>query len=131
MEVRNLPSFVKIRDEVHAAVRNYRPVVALESTIITHGMPHPQNLEMAERVEEIVRSEGAIPATIAVFEGELRVGLDDRERAALAAEEKPLKLSRADLAHAIAIGKSGGTTVAATMIAAHLAGIEALTYPPT
>ena len=100
------------------------PVVALESTIITHGMTYPHNLEMARQVEQDIRDNGACPATIAVMGGKIRVGLDDRDLHALAQTPDALKLSRADLAATLASGKTGATTVAATMICAHLAGIE-------
>ncbi|MEO1603047.1 MAG: pseudouridine-5'-phosphate glycosidase, partial [Pseudomonadota bacterium] len=100
------------------------PVVALESTIITHGLPSPRNLETARAVEAVVREEGAVPATIAVIEGELHIGLDAPMLTALAAASGVRKLSRADLAAAIIDGATGSTTVAATMIAARLAGIE-------
>lgn len=119
-----LPPFVRIGEEVREALSGGRPVVALESTIITHGMPYPQNLDMAGRVEKIIRTAGAVPATIAVIDGRLQIGIDPQTRSALAQAQAPLKLSRADLAHAIAAGGTGGTTVAATMIAAHLAGIS-------
>jgi pseudouridylate synthase len=99
-------------------------VVALESTIITHGMPYPQNAEMAQKVEAIIRGQGAVPATIAVIDGRLKVGLSDSQRTALAQVKGALKLSRADLAFAMSEGRTGGTTVAATMIAAALAGIK-------
>lgn len=98
-------------------------VVALESTIITHGMPYPQNLAMAKSVEAVVTTNGAVPATIAVIEGALHIGLDEEQTAKLAATKNAMKLSRADLAYAMAQGKTGGTTVAATMMAAHLARI--------
>jgi len=101
-----------------------RPRVALESTILTHGMPYPQNLEMARSVEAIIREEGADPATIAVLDGEIRIGLDDAEIDALARARDARKLSRADLAYATARGLTGGTTVAATMILARRAGID-------
>jgi len=113
-----------IAPDVADALAAGRPVVALESTIITHGMPFPDNAAMAARVEEIIREEGAVPATIAVIDGRLKVGLSEAERDALAQAPHPLKLSRADLAFAVAEKRTGGTTVAATMIAAHLAGIE-------
>jgi pseudouridylate synthase len=100
------------------------PIVALESTIITHGMPFPQNLETARRVEAEVRAAGAVPATIAVIGGRIHVGLDHPELEALAQAQGVMKLSRADLAACLATGRTGATTVAATMIAAHLAGIE-------
>jgi pseudouridylate synthase len=109
---------------VASALAEGRPVVALESTIITHGMPFPQNVEMAAKVEAIVAEEGAVPATIAVVDGRLKIGLDAEERDALAQVEGAMKLSRADLAFAVAAGRTGGTTVAATMIAAALAGIR-------
>ncbi|TMM54554.1 pseudouridine-5'-phosphate glycosidase [Sulfitobacter sabulilitoris] len=101
-----------------------QPVVALESTIITHGMPYPQNLEVARQVEAEVRDGGAVPATIAVLDGRLHIGLDDTQLSTLAQARGVAKLSRADMAACIATGGTGATTVAATMIAAHLAGIE-------
>jgi len=109
---------------VNAALEKNQPVVALESTIITHGMPYPQNLETARAVEATIADAGATPATIAVIEGQLKVGLDANELDALAQTENVAKLSRADLAFAISAGITGSTTVAATMIAAHLAGIS-------
>lgn len=109
--------------DVRAALDDCLPVVALESTIITHGMPWPRNLEMAKSVEAIIRDGGATPATIAVIEGRLHVGLEDAELEKLAQTRNALKVSRADLAFAIATGRTGATTVAATMIGAHLAGI--------
>ena len=99
------------------------PIVALESTIITHGMPYPQNLETARRVEAEVRGAGAVPATIAVIKGRLHIGLAAAELEALAQARDVMKLSRADLAACLAAGRTGATTVAATMIAARLAGI--------
>ncbi|WP_068309500.1 pseudouridine-5'-phosphate glycosidase [Aliiruegeria sabulilitoris] len=99
-------------------------LVALESTIITHGMPWPQNLETAQQVEQTVRQAGATPATIAVLAGRLHVGLEPAELKALARAKDVAKVSRADLAVCMARGGNGATTVAATMIAAHLAGIE-------
>lgn len=99
------------------------PLVALESNIITHGMPFPQNLDTARRVEATVRQAGAVPATIAVISGRLHVGLEDAQLDRLARASDVAKLSRADLAACIATGGTGATTVAATMIAAHHAGI--------
>jgi pseudouridine-5'-phosphate glycosidase len=99
-------------------------VVALETTIVTHGMPYPQNLETARLVETEVRAKGAVPATIAVMDGAIRVGLSDTELESLAGAKGVLKLSRNDLAYAIATGRPGATTVAATMICARLAGIQ-------
>lgn len=109
---------------VAAALTAGEPVVALESTILTHGMPHPDNLAMARRVEAIIREGGAVPATIAVLDGRIRVGLSDAELERLARTRDARKLSRADLAFAVAEGITGGTTVAATMIVARLAGID-------
>lgn len=112
--------------EVEAALTEARPVVALESTIITHGMPYPQNLEMARNVEDTVREAGAVPATIAVMGGQIRIGLDAQALEALAQTpgDQVMKLSRADLAACLALGRTGATTVAATMICAALAGIR-------
>lgn len=110
--------------EVAAARAAGGPVVALESTIITHGMPWPANLETARAVEAEVRAGGAVPATIAVSGGRIRVGLAEDELAALAGAADVRKLSRADLAVALGEGWTGATTVAATMICARLAGIE-------
>lgn len=115
---------LSIADEVKAAQNGGKPVVALESTIITHGMPYPQNVETAKAVEDVVRDAGAVPATIAVIEGRLHVGLTGDQLAALGQMRGVAKLSRADIAACIATGGNGATTVAATMIAAHVAGIE-------
>ncbi|ETX29543.1 pseudouridine-5'-phosphate glycosidase [Roseivivax isoporae] len=109
---------------VAQALRQNRPVVALESTIITHGMPWPQNLDIARRIEAVVRENGAEPATVAVIDGTLHVGLEDAQIEALAQARHVAKLSRADLAVCMAAGRTGATTVAATMIAAASAGIE-------
>lgn len=109
--------------EVAAALANGRAIVALESTIITHGMPFPQNVQTARLVEQDVRDAGAVPATIAVMGGRLHIGLEAAELDALGQAQHVAKLSRADLAACIATGGTGATTVAATMIAAHLAGI--------
>lgn len=110
--------------DVASALQRRAPVVALESTIITHGMPWPQNLEMAREVEDIVRAQGAVPATIVVLNGTLHVGLSDEQLMALAQTKDAMKVSRADIAYAVSSGRTGATTVAATMIAANLAGIE-------
>ncbi len=109
--------------EVAAARAEGRAIVALESTIITHGMPYPQNLEMAQGVEQVIRDAGAVPATIAVMDGRIHVGLEQDELLALSRCPDALKVSRADMAVALSRGAVGATTVAATMIAAHLAGI--------
>jgi pseudouridylate synthase len=115
-------------DEVAAARAAGRPLVALESTIIAHGMPYPDNLETARSLEAIIREAGATPATIAVLDGKVRVGLSEGQLERLAApqdgEPGVLKLSRRDLPYAVGTGRAGATTVAATMIAADLAGIR-------
>jgi pseudouridylate synthase len=110
--------------DVQAAKSAGKAIVALESTIITHGMPYPQNVETARMVEEDVRNAGATPATIAVLNGVIHVGLTDAELEDLGQANNVAKLSRADMAVCIASGGTGATTVAATMIAAHLAGIK-------
>ncbi|KPP88463.1 MAG: pseudouridine-5'-phosphate glycosidase [Rhodobacteraceae bacterium HLUCCA08] len=109
--------------EIAAARAEGAPIVALESTIITHGMPWPQNVETARRVEGDVRAAGAVPATIAVLNGTLHIGLTDPQLDTLARAKGVAKLSRADLAICLARGGTGATTVAATMIAARAAGI--------
>jgi len=110
-------------DEVATARASGAPLVALESTIITHGMPFPQNVQTARAVEAAVRAAGAVPATIAVMAGRIHIGLSDAELDALGQARDVMKLSRADLAVCLATGRTGATTVAATMICAHLAGI--------
>jgi pseudouridine-5'-phosphate glycosidase len=100
------------------------PIVALESTIITHGMPYPQNVDTARLVEADIRAGGATPATIAVIDGTLHIGLTNDQLNALGQAKNVAKLSRADIAACIATGGTGATTVAATMISAHLAGIK-------
>lgn len=115
---------LSLSPEAEAARARGLPLVALESTIITHGMPWPQNLDTARRVEAEVRAAGAVPATIAVMDGRIRVGLAEAELEALARTPGARKLSRADLADCLLTGETGATTVAATMICAHLAGIS-------
>jgi pseudouridylate synthase len=112
-----------VAPEVRDALAGGRPVVALESTIVTHGMPYPQNLETARVVEDIVRAEGAVPATIALFGGRVRIGLDAAELERLGAAQDVAKASRRDLAALLARKTAAGTTVAATMIAAARARI--------
>ncbi|MCB1388382.1 MAG: pseudouridine-5'-phosphate glycosidase [Rhodobacteraceae bacterium] len=110
--------------EVAQARAAGQPLVALESTIITHGMPWPRNVETARAVETAVREAGAVPATIAVLDGTIHIGLSDAQLDELGQARGVMKLSRADLAVCLAQGRTGATTVAATMICAHLAGIE-------
>lgn len=122
----DLTRFLTLTPEVQQALDAGRPVVALESTIITHGMPWPKNMEMARDVERTLREGGAVPATIAILDGRIHVGLTDAEMEKLAQtpSDQVMKLSRADLAACLAMGRTGATTVAATMICAHLAGIR-------
>ncbi|MDU8926944.1 pseudouridine-5'-phosphate glycosidase [Alisedimentitalea sp. MJ-SS2] len=115
---------IRYSAEVSAARANGMPIVALESTIITHGMPWPQNAETARLVEADVRANDAVPATTAVIDGCLHVGLESEQLNQLAQAKGVAKLSRADMAACLAGGGTGATTVAATMIAARLAGIE-------
>ena len=114
---------LRFSPEVAAARASERAIVALESTIISHGMPYPQNIQAARAVEDAVRAGGAVPATIAVMGGEILIGLTDAQLASFGQAQGVMKLSRADLPACVALGKTGATTVAATMICAHLAGI--------
>ncbi len=110
--------------EVLKAKQENKPIVALESTIISHGMPYPENLEVARKCEQIVRENGATPATICLINGDIVVGVTDEQLEYLATSKEVLKVSRRDLAYVISQKKSGASTVAATMIIAKLAGIE-------
>ena len=113
-----------LTDEVAQALSDRAPVVALESTIISHGMPYPQNVEMATEVERIIREGGAVPATIAVLDGRPRIGLEQADLELLASHPDVAKVSVRDLAYVVAQGVHGATTVAATMRLAALAGIS-------
>tara|TARA_B110000003_G_scaffold119072_1_gene121529 strand:+ start:4392 stop:5315 length:924 start_codon:yes stop_codon:yes gene_type:complete len=124
MTIPNLPSFVDIHSDVLNALNSGTPIVALESTIITHGMPFPDNVEMASSVETLISNNGVVPATIAVIDGRIKIGLTSGELTQLAKVKNALKISRADMAFAISQGKTAGTTVAATMIIARMAGIR-------
>ncbi|HZT59489.1 MAG TPA: pseudouridine-5'-phosphate glycosidase [Pyrinomonadaceae bacterium] len=117
-------NLLKLSEEVEAALREGRAVVALESTVIAHGLPRPVNLETARRLEEVVCERGAIPATVAVLGGELCVGLDDKQLERLAESEGVLKVSRRDLAVAVARRADGATTVAGTLWIASRAGLK-------
>lgn len=116
--------YLDISEEVRSAIENNRPVVALESTIISHGMPYPKNVETALNVEQIIRDQGAIPATIAILNGRLKVGLSHDEIEMLGKAKDVVKASRRDIPFIIAKGLNGATTVASTMILADLAGIR-------
>jgi pseudouridylate synthase len=115
---------LQLGEEVEAAVRAGRAAVALESTVIAHGLPRPTNLETARRLEQVVRERGAVPATVAVLGGRLRVGLDDSELERLAFVEGVRKMSRRDLAVGVARSWDGATTVATTLWVAHRAGLK-------
>jgi len=118
------PDWLHLSAEVSTALSERRPVVALESTLITHGLPWPTNLETAQQAEKAVRESGAVPATIAIIEGRLSVGLTAEELTQLAQVEGVMKASRRDLGAAVALKRTAGTTVSATMALAYAAGIE-------
>ncbi len=120
----NLKDYLSITPEIQEALAAGKPVVALESTILSHGMPYPQNVEFAHKVEEIVRAEGAIPATTAIMGGKLKVGLNADELLVMCKAEGVGKVSRRDVAVYLATGMTGATTVATTMIIASMAGIR-------
>jgi pseudouridine-5'-phosphate glycosidase len=115
---------IRYSAEVQTAKEQHRAIVALESTIITHGMPYPQNVEVAAQVEQDIRDAGAVPATMAVIDGLLHVGLEPDQLQSLGQAKGVAKISRADMPACIATGGTGATTVAATMIAARLASID-------
>jgi pseudouridine-5'-phosphate glycosidase/pseudouridine kinase len=118
---------IDVHPEIEQALVDNRALVALETTIVTHGMPYPANLETAMSVEQHVRSAGAIPATIGVIGGRVKIGLESAELECLAdlrTNPGPVKLSRRDIAAAVALKKDGGTTCSATLILAALAGIK-------
>ena len=115
---------LSITTEVKEALKSHRPVVALESTLVAHGLPYPQNLATAKALEDVIRSQGAVPAPIAVLEGTMRVGLSPSEWERIATDKAVEKVSRRDLAKALVRKTPGATTVAATMLIAHWAGIS-------
>ncbi|KLU62543.1 pseudouridine-5'-phosphate glycosidase [Peptococcaceae bacterium CEB3] len=119
-----LKDFLEIKESVQNALAEGKPVVALESTIISHGMPYPQNVETARNVERIIREQGAEPATIAIIGGKIKTGLNDDELEYLGRNGNVIKTSRRDIPFVIARGADGATTVAATMIIAALSGIR-------
>ena len=116
--------YLDIKPEVAKALEEGTPVIALESTIISHGMPYPKNVETALAVEEVIRKNGAMPATIGIIEGRIKVGLTAEEIEYMATAKDVLKVSRRDFPLAIAQKRDGATTVAGTMIVAHMAGIR-------
>lgn len=119
-----LPQTIKLSHEVSRALSLHLPLVALESTVVTHGLPRPQNLSLARDMEAAVREEGAIPATIGVLKGKLNIGMNEADLDVLASDPKARKISQRDFAIAAVNEENGGTTVAGTMFAAHKAGIK-------
>ena len=119
-----MKQYIVYSQEVQEAKEKGLPVVALESTIISHGMPYPQNVQTAREVEQIIRDNGAVPATIALIDGKIKIGLSDEELEMFGNAQDVAKASRRDIGYLIATKKIGATTVAATMICAELAGIE-------
>lgn len=116
--------YLDVRSDIKEAIEADKPVVALESTILSHGMPYPENLEFARNVERIIKEEGAVPATIAIIGGKIKVGLSDEELEIMCKAENVGKVSRRDLPIYISTGKTGATTVTTTMIGAAMAGIK-------
>ena len=117
---------IQLSADVEGAIASNRPIVALESTVIAHGLPRPQNLETAHRLETIVRNTGAVPATIAILQGKLRVGLNENELRRISETEAIKKISTRDLPIAMARAWDGATTVASTIWIAHRAGVQVL-----
>src|SRR6516162_7682920 len=119
-----LSPHIKLSDEVRTALQEQRPVVALESTVIAHGLPYPANVEVAQAMEAAIRNEGAIPATVGINDGKITIGLNRDEIERLGTAQDVLKVSRRDMAVALATGQLGATTVAGTMLCASMAGIH-------
>lgn len=119
-----MKQYIEFSKEVAQAKADKKPIVALESTIISHGMPYPQNVQMATAVENIIRDYGAIPATIALIDGKIKIGLENDELELLAKSDNVAKVSRRDFAEVIATKQIGATTVASTMMSAELAEIQ-------
>src|SRR5436853_2524331 len=119
-----LPPYITLSDEVQAALQEQRPLVALESTVIAHGLPYPSNIEVAQAMEATIRSQGAVPATIGIRDGKIKIGLTLDEITRLGTAQHVQKVSRRDLAFTLATGQLGATTVAGTMLCAHMAGIR-------
>ena len=120
----DLKAYMDVTPEIEEAVRTGKPVVALESTILSHGMPYPENLSFAREVEKIIREQGAIPATMAIIDGRLKCGLTEDELVRMCEAKGVLKVSRRDLPIVVAQKLTGATTVATTMILANMAGIH-------
>jgi len=124
MSLPQIPSSYALSPEVVRARRGGHPLVALESAVITHGLPRPQNLQLARALEQVVREQGAVPAPVAILDGKVRVGLSEAQLERLANEDGARKISRRDYGIALARGENGGTTVAGTLIAARQVGIR-------
>src|SRR5713101_8800947 len=120
----SIHQYISLSDEVQSALQAQRPVVALESTVIAHGLPYPRNIEVAQAMESTIRNEGAIPATVGIREGKIRIGLTLDEITRLGTAQHVQKVSRRDLAITLATGKLGATTVAGTMLCASKVGIR-------
>jgi pseudouridine-5'-phosphate glycosidase len=118
-----LSPYLKLSDEVQIAIQEQRPIVALESTVIAHGLPYPANVEVAQAMETAIRNQGAIPATVGIHDSKIVIGLNKDEIERLGTAQDVLKVSRRDLAVALATGQLGATTVAGTMLCASMAGI--------
>jgi pseudouridine-5'-phosphate glycosidase len=116
--------YLSVRQDVAEAIRMNQPVIALESTIIAHGLPRPQNVKIALQAEEQARKLGVVPATVGILEGRIVIGLESEQIELLGSAQEVLKVSRKDFAYALATGRIGATTVCATMMAAHLSGIR-------
>ncbi|HYB00075.1 MAG TPA: pseudouridine-5'-phosphate glycosidase [Ktedonobacteraceae bacterium] len=119
-----LSPYLKLSEEIQTALQEQRPVVALESTVIAHGLPYPSNLEVAQAMEATIRNEGAVPASIGIHDGKIVIGLNKAEIERLGTAQHVLKVSRRDLAVALVTGQLGATTVAGTMLCASMAGIR-------
>ena len=124
MKALDLKKYMDVTSEIEEAVRTGKPVVALESTILSHGMPYPENVAFAKEIEKIIRDEGAVPATMAVIEGRLKAGLTEDELLLMCKGEGVLKASRRDLPIVVAKKQTAATTVATTMILSDLAGVR-------
>jgi pseudouridine-5'-phosphate glycosidase len=122
--MKQLSPYLKLSEEAQTALQEQRPVVALESTVIAHGLPYPENIEVAQAMEAAIRNEGAIPATVGIHDGKIVIGLNKDEIERLGTAQDVLKVSRRDLAVTLVTGQLGATTVAGTMLCASIAGIH-------
>ncbi len=120
----NFRKYYRFSAEIAAARQTDAPIVALETTVVTHGLPYPENIQLAQNMEALVRENGATPATIGILNGKIHVGMTQNQLEDLVAQKNLNKISRRDFSHTLAKGHSGGTTVAGTLVAAHAAGIK-------